>query len=149
MPKIFPSKDNFFCVKPSQTHSTEKHLSPGSPSPLLNYFSGLSQDGQENIFSPKDNFINNQNSRQLSPNFNYSPSSIFNAPKNCDKDLNSFKASEKIENEKSLQEKMGQFLMKTEENNFIRKSSIPFSSSNKEENNNNDEDDDIMRKPLL
>ena len=117
--KYFPSKGNFFGVKSSPTHTMENQISPGSHSPLLNYYSGLSQDGQNYLYSPKNSFTNNHNSKQLSPNFNYSPSTIFNAPKNNIKDLNSFnsfhsKASRNIEKEKTLQEKMGQLLMKTD-----------------------------------
>ena len=37
---------------------------------------------------------------------------------------------------------MNQFLMKTDANNFIRKSSIPSNSRNMEENKNNEENDD-------
>lgn len=145
--KYFPSKENFFGVKSSPTNTIERQLSPGSHSPILNYYSGLSQDSQDNIYSPKNSLTNNQNSKQLSPNFNYSPSTIFNAPKNNSKDLNSFNNFSlhtlgNAENEKTLQEKMDQFLMKTDANNFIRKSSIPSNSSNMEENKNNDEEDD-------
>ena len=132
--KYFPSKENFFGVKSSPTNTIERQLSPGSHSPILNYYSGLSQDSQDNIYSPKNSLTNNQNSKQLSPNFNYSPSTIFNAPKNNSKDLNSFNNFSlhtlgNAENEKTLQEKMDQFLMKTDANNFIRKSSIPSNAS--------------------
>ena len=145
--KYFPSKENFFGVKSSPTNPIERQLSPGSHSPILNYYSGLSQDSQDNNYSPKNSLTNNHNSKQLSPNFNYSPSTIFNAPKNNVKDLNSFNnfslhTSGNVENEKTLQEKMDQFLMKTDANNFIRKSSIPSNSSNMEDNKNNDEEDD-------
>jgi hypothetical protein len=145
--KYFPSKENFFGVKSSPTNPIERQLSPGSHSPILNYYSGLSQDSQDNNYSPKNSLTNNHNSKQLSPNFNYSPSTIFNAPKNNVKDLNSFNNFSlhnygNVENEKTLQEKMDQFLMKTDANNFIRKSSIPSNSSNMEENKNNDEEDD-------
>ena len=131
--KYFPSKENFFGVKSSPTYTKEKHLSPGSHSPILNYYSGLSQDSQDNIYSPKNSITNNHNSKQLSPNFNYSPSTIFNAPKNNTKDLNSFNNftlhnTGNVENEKTLQEKMDQLLMKTDANHFIRKNSYPSNS---------------------
>ena len=145
--KYFPSKENFFGVKSSPTYPKERQLSPGSHSPILNYYSGLSQDSQDNNYSPKNSLTNNHNSKQLSPNFNYSPSTIFNAPKNNTKELNSFNnfslpTSGNVENEKTLQEKMDQLLMKTDANNFIRKSSIPSNSSNIEDNKNNEEEDD-------
>ena len=145
--KYFPSKENFFGVKSSPTYPKERQLSPGSHSPILNYYSGLSQDSQDNNYSPKNSLTNNHNSKQLSPNFNYSPSTIFNAPKNNTKELNSFNnfslpTSGNVENEKTLQEKMDQLLMKTDANNFIRKSSIPSNSSNMEDNKNNEEEDD-------
>ena len=143
--KYSPSKGNFFGIKSSPTHTKENQL--GAHSPLLNYYSGLSQDDKDYLYSSKNNFTNKHNSKQLSPDFNYSPSTIFNAPKNNVKDLNSFNSfslqtSGNFEKEKTLQEKMGQFLMKTDANNFIRKNSIHSNSSNKEENKINEENGD-------
>ena len=81
--KFFPSKENYFGVKTSPKHMSDKSVSPGSQSPILNYYSNINSEKQDYYFS------NNNNPNKLSPNFNYSPSTIFNAPNN-NKDSNSF-----------------------------------------------------------
>ena len=47
--KYSPSKSNFFGIKSSPTHTKENQL--GSHSPLLNYYSGLSQDDKDYLYS--------------------------------------------------------------------------------------------------
>ena len=104
--KNFPSKENFFGVKTSPNKKVDTSLSPSSHSPILNYFSSISPENQDLFLS------NNNNPNKLSPNFNYSPSTIFNAPSNNNKEGNSFQNfslqnTANIEDEsKTLQEKM-------------------------------------------
>ena len=143
--KYFPSKENFFGVKTSPKSNKGNPLSSGSHSPILNYFSGLTPERKDYYPSPKEGVYNNQNiNNKLSPlNFNYSPSTIFNAPNN--KDMNSFSLQNSgnfDEDNKTLQEKMNEFV-KTDVNNFIRINSIPSNSSNLQENKNeNDKEDE-------
>ena len=137
--KYFPSKENYFGVKTSPNFSKDKSVSPGSQSPILNYFSNISPERQDFYYS------NNNNSNKLSPNFNYSPSTIFN---NNNKDKNIFdsfslqNSGNAEEESKTLQEKMEQYVSKTDANNFIRKGSIPSNSSNPPENKNEEDEND-------
>ena len=142
--KYFPSKENFFGVKTSPKSNKGNPLSSGSHSPILNYFSGLSPERKDYYPSPKEGLYNNQNvNNKLSPlNFNYSPSTIFNAPNN--KDMNSFSLQNSgnfDDDNKTLQEKMNEFV-KTDANNFIRINSNHSNSSNLQENKNEDDKDD-------
>jgi hypothetical protein len=146
--KFFPSKENFFGVKTSPNKINEKIVSPRNHSPILNYFSGLSPTNKDNYPSPKEGLLNNNNSNKLSPlNFNYSPSTIFNAPNN--KEITNFSlhnTGNYDEENNTLQEKMEQFLRKADTNNFFGANSIPSNSSNSQENknekNNDDEEED-------
>jgi hypothetical protein len=73
--KYFPSKENFFGKKTSKADISP---SPSSQSPILNYYAtSVSPENQDYYYSN-----NNNNSNKLSPNFNYSPSIIFNQPNN-------------------------------------------------------------------
>ena len=132
--KYFPSKEEFFGKR---TNRADISLSPTSHSPILNYYSSYSPENQDFYFS------NNNNSNKLSPNFDYSPSTIFNAPKNC-KDGANFQnftlhsSGNNEEDSKTLQEKMDPFF-RTDAQNFLRRGS---SLSNKQENKKDEEDDD-------
>ena len=154
--KFFPSKENYFGIKTSPSNITRSY-SPGAHSPILNYYAGLSPGGGNfDCYSPKDEYNNNINnnnfSGKLSPNFNYSPSTIFNVP-NSNKDIRNNLQNFKLQNNlneddsKTLQEKMAPFVGKTDVNNFLKIGSFPSSMNNLEENKNEhqeeeDEDDD-------
>ena len=140
--KFFPSKENYFGVKASPTHG----MSSGAHSPILNYYSNVSPDGNDYYYSPKEgNNQNSFNSNKISPlNFNYSPSTIFNMPKNNNqnKDL-----SNNEEDLKTLQEKMEPLVnninITNDNNNFIiPEGSYPSNGSNLHESKNEDDDDD-------
>ena len=145
--KFFPSKENYFGIKTSP--KSGKPISPVH-SPILNYYAGLSPNGKDlNDYSPKNDYYNNYNSNnfsgKLSPNFNYSPSIIFNHQK-TNKDIkNSFNnftnINNNIDESKSLQEKMAPFVGKTDANNFIGKSPIP-QNNNKENELDEEEHED-------
>ena len=80
--KFFPYKENYFGIKTSPMNNIGRSISPGSHSPILNYYAGISPHG-DSYYSPKNDFDNNNQisnnfSGKLSPNFNYSPSYIFN-----------------------------------------------------------------------
>ena len=142
--KFFPSKENFFGVKASPNKINGKIVGPRNHSPILNYFSGLSPKNKDNYPSPKEGLVNqnnnNNNLNKLSPlNFNYSPSTIFNAPN--DKEITNFSlhnTGNYEEDNKTLQE----FLRKTDTNNFLRANSLPSNSSNSQENKNEENNDD-------
>ena len=148
--KFFPSKENYFGIKTSPSNITRSY-SPGAHSPILNYYAGLSPGGGNfDSYSPKDEYnnnINNNFSGKLSPNFNYSPSTIFNVP-NSNKDIRNNLQNFKLQNNlneddsKTLQEKMAPFVGKTDANNFLKIGSFPSSMSNLEENKNQEEEDE-------
>ena len=85
--KFFPSKENYFGMKASPIHGMGKTSSSGVHSPILNYYSNVSPEGKDYFCSPKEATNQNSfNSNKISPlNFNYSPSTIFNNPKNITK----------------------------------------------------------------
>ena len=120
--KFFPSKENYFGVKTSPTRGMGKTSSSGNHSPILNYYANVSPEGKDYYYSPKEgNNQNSFNSNKISPmNFNYSPSTIFNMPKNNNqnKDL-----SNNEEDSKTLQEKMEPLVsnlnMNSDNNNLI------------------------------
>ena len=145
--KFFPSKENFFGVKTSPNKNNKKTLSPGNHSPIMNYFSGFSPENKDNSSSPKEGLShqnnNNNNPNKLSPlYFNYSPSTIFNAPKNKElKDMVDFSlhnSGNYEDDNKTLQEKIEQF----DVNNFIRINSNPSNSSNLQENKNEEDNEE-------
>ena len=146
--KNFISKENYFGVKASPTHGIGKTLSSGAHSPILNYYSNVSSEGKDYYYSPKE--ANNQssfNSNKISPlNFNYSPSTIFNMPKNNNqnKDL-----SNNEDDSKTLQEKMEPLVsninMNGDNNNFMmRVGSFPSNGSNLQDKNEEDEEEEIL-----
>ena len=104
----------------------------------MNNFSGFSPENKDNSSSPKEGLShknNNNNPKKLSPlYFNYSPSTIFNAPKNKElKDMVDFSLQNSgnyEDDNKTLQEKIEQLNV----NNFIRANSNPSNSSNLQEN---------------
>ena len=152
--KFFPSKENYFGIKTSPKN-TGRPISPVH-SPILDYYAGLSPKKDELNTSPKNDYYNNLNlnpnnfSGKLSPNFNYSPSTIFNDQKSNKDVRNSFSNNFTFQNfnnneedSKTLQEKMAPFVRKTDANNFIRKSSFPSNNDEKNENQfDEDEDED-------
>ena len=146
--KFFPSKENFFGVKTSPTYGVGKTMSSGTHSPILNYYSNVSSDGKEYYYSPKEGINQNSfNSNKISPlNFNYSPSKIFNNPKNNTQSKDLSNNGE----DKTLQEKMEPLVnsVNNYHNNFnMRKNSFPSNGSNLQENNNEDneeEDSEIL-----
>ena len=152
--KFFPSKENYFGIKTSPKN-TGRPISP-IHSPILDYYAGLSPKKDELNTSPKNDYYNNLNlnpnnfSGKLSPNFNYSPSTIFNDQKSNKDVRNSFSNNFTFQNfnnneedSKTLQEKMAPFVRKTDANNFIRKSSFPSNNDEKNENQfDEDEDED-------
>ena len=113
--KFFPLKEIFFGEKPSPLRS----FSPKAHSPVLNYY-GLSPNFQEiNYYSPKikkesPKKINRNNSSKTSPNFNTSPSAIFNVIKGTNKN-----DEENNINNKTLQEKISPYVKMENENNII------------------------------
>ena len=134
--KYFPSKKEFFG---KETSKAEMSHSPSSQSPILNYYAtSVSPENQDYYYSN-----NNNNSNKLSPNFNYSPSIIFNTPNNI-KDGNAFpnfclqNTGSNEDDSKTLQEKMDP-LFRTDANNFIRKG---LTQSNVQDNKKNEDDDD-------
>ena len=151
--KFFPSKENFFGIKTSPKNMV-RPISPAH-SPILNYYAGLSPKAEDfNNLSPKNDYYNNLNtnsfSGKLSPNFNYSPSTIFNV-QNSNKDIknsfnNNFSFPNNLNNidddSKTLQEKMAPFVQKTDANNFIRKSSFPSNNNLEEKNDLQSEEED-------
>ena len=138
--KYFPSKENFFGKKTSKADISP---SPSSQSPILNYYAtSVSPENQDYYYSN-----NNNNSNKLSPNFNYSPSVIFNQPNNI-KDANLLQnfslqnTGNNEEDSKTLQEKMDPFF-RTDVNNFIKKGSTQSNlQDNKKNKEEEDEDDD-------
>ena len=146
--KNFISKENYFGVKASPTHGIGKTLSSGTHSPILNYYSNVSSEGKDYYYSPKEgNNQNSFNSNKISPmNFNYSPSTIFNMPKNNNqnKDL-----SNNEEDSKTLQEKMEPLVsnlnMNSDNNNFMmRVASFPSNGSNLQDKNEEEEEEEIL-----
>ena len=153
--KFFPSKENYFGMKTSPKN-TGRPISP-THSPILDYYAGLSPSKGELNTSPKNDYYNNLNlnpnnfSGKLSPNFNYSPSTIFNnqnSSKDIRNSLNNNFAFQNLnlkneEDSKTLQEKMAPFVRKTDANNFIRKTSFPLNNEEKNENQfDEDEEED-------
>ena len=152
--KFFPSKENYFGIKTSPKNNMGRPISPGSHSPILNYYAGLSPKGDSlGCYSPKNdnNNCNNSNifSGKLSPNFNYSPSTIFNAQKS-NKDIRShiqnFSFNNNLNNNeddyKTLQEKMAPFVGKTDVNNFFKIGSFPLNTNNLDDNKNEHQDEE-------
>ena len=158
--KFFPSKENYFGIKTSPINNMGRSISPGSHSPILNYYAGFSPKVDSlGCYSPKDDYNNCNNSNtfsgKLSPNFNYSPSTIFNH-QNSNKDIRSniqnFSLNNNLNNNeddsKTLQEKMAPFVGKTDANNFIKTGSFPLNANNLDDNKNenkneeNEDDDD-------
>ena len=152
--KFFPSKENYFGIKTSPINNMGRSISPGSHSPILNYYAGLSPKGDSlGCYSPKDDYNNCNNSNtfsgKLSPNFNYSPSTIFNA-QNSNKDIRSniqnFSLNNNLNNNeddyKTLQEKMAPFVGKTDANNFIKIGSFPLNANNLDYNKNEQQDEE-------
>ena len=149
--KFFPSKENYFGIKTSPNKNIGRPMSPVQ-SPILNYYAGLSPKGEDlNNISPKHDGCNlnaNNFSGKLSPNFNYSPSTIFNAHNSSKeiKNINNLTFQNNLNNNeddsKTLQEKMAPFVRKTDANNFIRKSSFPSNNNLEEKNDHSDEDED-------
>ena len=149
--KFFPSKENYFGIKTSPMNIGRSY-SPKTHSPILNYYAGISPNGNNlGYYSPKNEYdnnnlnlnINNSNnfSGKLSPNFNYSPSHIFNF-QNSSKDIrsniqNNFNNNE--DDSQTLQEKMDPFVRKTDVNNFIKMGS--FHQNNLEDNKNEHEEE--------
>ena len=152
--KFFPSKENYFGIKTSPKNNMGRPISPGSHSPILNYYAGLSPKGDSlGCYSPKNDYNNCNNSNtfsgKLSPNFNYSPSTIFNA-QNSNKDIRShiqnFSLNNNLHNNeddyKTLQEKMAPFVGKTDVNNFFKIDSFPLSANNLDDNKNEHQDEE-------
>ena len=149
--KFFPSKENYFGIKTSPNKNIGRPVSPVQ-SPILNYYAGLSPKGEDlNNISPKNdgsNLNGNNFSGKLSPNFNYSPSTIFNVHNSSKeiKNINNLTLQNNLNNNeddsKTLQEKMAPFVRKTDANNFIRKSSFPSNNNLEEKNEHSDEDED-------
>ena len=152
--KFFPSKENYFGIKTSPINNMGRSISPGSHSPILNYYAGLSPKGDSlGCYSPKDDYNNCNNSNtfsgKLSPNFNYSPSTIFNA-QNSNKDIRSniqnFSLNNNLNNNeddyKTLQEKMAPFVGKTDANNFIKIGSFSLNANNLDYNKNEQQDEE-------
>ena len=137
--KFFPSKENFFGTKASPIRS----ISPKAHSPILNYYAGLSPHEPEiGYYSPKikkENFvkINRNNSKRLSPNFNTSPSDIFNAVENSNK-IN----FQREDDSKTLQEKMAPYVKIENINNINNNLQKNININLKEENNDTDDDND-------
>ena len=154
--KFFPSKENYFGIKTSPIDDIKRSYSPGTHSPILNYYAGLSPH-MDNLtcHSPnKDLSINTLNtfSGKLSPNFNYSPSTIFNK-QNSNTDIKSNFQNYKSQNNlteddysKTLQEKMAPFVGNTDINNFLKVDNFNQNLNNldynKNEHQNEEEDDD-------
>ena len=138
--KYFPSKENFFGKKTSKADISP---SPSSQSPILNYYATtVSPENQDYYYSN-----NNNNSNKLSPNFNYSPSVIFNQPNNI-KDLSLLQnfslqnTGNNEEDSKTLQEKMDPFF-RTDANHFMKEGSAQSNlQDNKKNKEEEDEDDD-------
>ena len=155
--KFFPSKENYFGIKTSPVNNMGRSISPNSHSPILDYYAGLSPTGDSiGYYSPKNDYNNvntsNTFSGKLSPNFNYSPSNIFNM-KQSNKDVRSnfqnFSLNNNLNNNEddsqTLQEKMAPFVGKTDINNFIKFPSnnvIDNKNEHQEEISNKDESDD-------
>ena len=138
--KYFPSKENFFGTKASPILS----ISPKAHSPILNYYAGLSpQEPEIGYYSPKikkENLvkINKNNSKKLSPNFNTSPSDIFNVVENSNK-IN----LQREDDSKTLQEKMAPYV-KMENININLKNNIQknININSKEDNSDTDDEND-------
>ena len=140
--KFFPSKENFFGTKASPIRS----ISPKAHSPILNYYAGLSpQEPEITYYSPKskkESFIKfNRNSSKVSPNFNTSPSAIFNV-ESSNKNSNIQREEDTI----PLQEKMAPYVKMESISSNLNKN-ININMNLKEENNvtdgeNEDEEDD-------
>ena len=148
--KFFPSKENYFGIKTSPNNNLGRPVSPVQ-SPILNYYAGLSPKAEDlNNISPKNdgsNLNGNTFSGKLSPNFNYSPSTIFVHKSSKEiKNINNLTLQNNTNNNeddyKTLQEKMAPFVRKTDANNFIRKSSFPSNNNLEEKNEHSDEDED-------
>ena len=154
--KFFPSKENYFGIKTSPKNNMERSFSPGARahSPILDYYAGISPHGAS-YYSPKNELDINNNTQnsfsgKLSPNYNFSPSHIFNMQQNSNKDVrsniqnfnlqNNFKNNE--EDNKTLQEKMAPFVAKTDINNFLEIGEFPSITNNLEENKNEHQDED-------
>ena len=161
--KFFPSKENYFGIKTSPINNIGRSISPNTHSPILEYYAGLNPNGDNfGFYSPKNenNNVNTSNdySRKLSPNFNYSPTNIFNK-KQSSGDLKSnmqnFSLNNNLNNNdnneddsKTLQEKMALFVGPTDVNNFIKDNSFPSGSlgdnkkEHQEDSSNEDDSDD-------
>ena len=149
--KYFPLKENYFGIKASPSNNFGKLSSP-SHSPILNYYAGLELSPKGDSFgfhSPKNecNICNTSNnfSGKLSPNFNYSPSTIFvNNNKDRKNSLQNFSLNSNTNNNeedsKTLKEKMAPLVGKTDVNNFIRIGSSPSNSIDDNKNENQEED---------
>ena len=108
--KFFPSKENYFGVKTSP-YCTQRCISPKSHhSPILNYYAGLSPESHDfTYYSPKNESLSklkSNNSMKVSPNFNTSPSAIFNATGGSTKNLKTIQE----EDSKTLQEKIAPYV---------------------------------------
>ena len=152
--KFFPSKENYFGFKSSPIN-LGRSTSPRAHSPILEYYAGISLDG-DSYYSPNNendnnNITQNSFSGKLSPNYSkFSPTHIFNMQQNSNKDIrtnipnfklqNNFKNSE--ENSKTLQEKMAPFVAKTDVNNFLGIGKFPSIMNNSEENKNDHQSED-------
>ena len=141
--KFFPLKSNFFGIKSSPVNINVRSLSPAVHSPILNYYSQLSPQGNSfNFYSPKKNssmnvnLNSNNNSKKLSPNFNFSPSAIFNA-NTSNKNIR----SKNEEDSKTLQEKMAPYVNTENSNNFLAKNSFGLNINNFDEIKNDLDDD--------
>ena len=150
--KFFPSKENYFGIKTSPINNIKRSFSPGSRSPILNYYAGLSPhlDNLTCLSPNNDLNINNFNnfSGKLSPNFNYSPSTIFNK-QNSNKDIQSniqnFKSQNSLTEDdysKTLQEKMAPFVGNTDINNLLKDGHFHQNLNNLDYNRNGHHDDE-------
>ena len=151
--KFFPSKENYFGIKTSPKNM-DRTISP-SHSPILNYYAGLSPNGEDiNNHSPQNECFRNlldNFSGNISPYSNYSPSNFF-YDQNSSKDTkissnNNYNSNSNEEEAKTLQEKMAPLLRKLDDNNYFMQK-ISLSLKNMEEKNENqfedkeDEDED-------
>ena len=144
--KFFPSKENYFGIKTSPINNFGRSISPNCHSPILDYYAGLSPNGDNlGYYSPKNDYNNvdtsNTFSGKLSPNFNFSPRNIFNmeqSNKDIKSNLQNFSLNNNLNNNeddsKTLQEKMAPLVGKTDVNNFIENG--PFPSNNLNDNKN-------------
>ena len=141
--KFFPLKEKFFGSKPSPIRS----FSPKAHSPILTYY-GLSPNFQEiNYYSPKikkesPKKINRINSSKMSPNFNTSPSAIFNVTKGGNKN----EEDNNVNNNKTLQEKIEPFVKMENMNNInninLKRDNYNLSEEDDEDNDSNDNSND-------